>query len=153
MQFMPETAIRYGLRDPHDPKRAIDAGARYLRDLLVRFGGRVELALAAYNAGEGTVGSFLTGKPLFLPTGKVVNARGLITDGIPPYRETENYVKSAMALIRLTRATSAGPSPRQENRKHFGIKTRDFTLDVMTKPGVGASKTDSKPPATFIDIP
>ena len=37
MQFMPDTARRYGLRDPHDPRAAIDAGARYLRDLLVRF--------------------------------------------------------------------------------------------------------------------
>src|ERR1044072_2311808 len=58
MQFMPRTAARYGLRDPHDPEQAIDAGARYLRDLLGRFAGRVDLALAAYNAGEGTVTSF-----------------------------------------------------------------------------------------------
>ena len=59
MQFMPETAARYGLRNPHDPKTAIDAGARYFRDLLRRFDGRVDLALAAYNAGEGTVEAFM----------------------------------------------------------------------------------------------
>lgn len=55
MQFMPDTAKRFGLKNPHDPKEAIDAAARYLRDLLKRFGGRLDLALAAYNSGEGTV--------------------------------------------------------------------------------------------------
>jgi soluble lytic murein transglycosylase-like protein len=98
MQFMPETAARYGLVNPHDPKAAIDAGARYLRDLLKRFGGRVDLALAAYNAGEGTVESFLKGKPLLLPTGKIINPRGLTTSGVPPYRETQNYVSSILGV-------------------------------------------------------
>src|SRR5688500_6804583 len=45
MQFMPETAARYGLKNPHDPKGAIDAVARYVRDLLRRFDGRIDLAL------------------------------------------------------------------------------------------------------------
>lgn len=94
MQFMPETAARYGLRNPFDPKAAIDAGARYLRDLLARFNGRMDLAVAAYNAGEGAVESFLTGRPLVMRTGKVINARGLVTGGIPPYPETQAYVKS-----------------------------------------------------------
>src|SRR5689334_18369041 len=58
MQFMPDTATRYGLINPHDPRAAIDAAARYLRDLLDRFGGRMDLALAAYNSGEGTVQSY-----------------------------------------------------------------------------------------------
>jgi soluble lytic murein transglycosylase-like protein len=98
MQFMPETATRYGLVNPHDPKAAIDAGARYLRDLLQRFGGRIDLALAAYNAGEGTVESFLVGKPLLLRTGKIINPRGVITSGVPPYRETQNYVSSILKM-------------------------------------------------------
>lgn len=98
MQFMPDTATRYGLANPHDPKAAIDAGARYLRDLLQRFGGRVDLALAAYNAGEGTVESFLTGRPLLLRTGKIINPRGIVTGGIPPYAETENYVSSILKM-------------------------------------------------------
>lgn len=113
MQFMPETAARYGLRNPFDPKAAIDAGARYLRDLLVRFNGRMDLAVAAYNAGEGAVESFLTGKPLVMKTGKVINARGLVTGGIPPYPETQAYVKSIVwpllnsRTVRTTRALSA----------------------------------------------
>ena len=44
MQFMPETAARYGLSNPHDPKAAIDAAARYFRDLLLKFDGRIDLA-------------------------------------------------------------------------------------------------------------
>jgi soluble lytic murein transglycosylase-like protein len=94
MQFMPDTAARYGLKNPFDPRAAIDAGARYLRDLLWRFGGRIDLAVAAYNAGEGAVESFRSGKPLILRTGKVINPRGLITGGIPPYSETQNYVRT-----------------------------------------------------------
>lgn len=98
MQFMPETAARYGLSDPSDPKAAIDAGARYLRDLLVKFNGRLDLALAAYNAGEGAVESFRTGKPLILRTGKIINPRGMKTGGIPPYQETQTYVRSILNL-------------------------------------------------------
>src|ERR1044072_600030 len=84
MQFMPDTAARYDLRDPHNPEQAIDAAAHYFRDLLRRFSGRVDLAVAAYNAGEGAVSSFISGKPLILRNGKIVNARGLVTGGIPP---------------------------------------------------------------------
>jgi len=97
MQFMPDTAARYGLKNPFDPRAAIDAGARYLRDLLWRFGGRIDLAVAAYNAGEGAVESFRSGKPLVLRTGKVINPRGLITGGIPPYSETRNYVREIVS--------------------------------------------------------
>ncbi|MEP6912997.1 MAG: transglycosylase SLT domain-containing protein [bacterium] len=94
MQFMPETAARYGLTNPFDPRAAIDTAARYLRDLLARFNGRIDLAVAAYNAGEGSVESFRSGKPLVLRTGKVINARGLVTGGIPPYPETQAYVRA-----------------------------------------------------------
>jgi soluble lytic murein transglycosylase-like protein len=94
MQFMPETAARYGLRNPFDPRAAIDAAARYLRDLLVRFNGRIDLAVAAYNAGEGAVESFRSGQPLVLRTGKIINPRGMVTGGIPPYPETQAYVRA-----------------------------------------------------------
>jgi soluble lytic murein transglycosylase-like protein len=99
MQFIPETAARYGLKNPNDPKAAIDAAAHYLRDLLVRFNGRLDLALAAYNAGEGTVESFQTGRPLRLANGKIINPRGVITGGVPPYDETRNYVSSILKLV------------------------------------------------------
>jgi len=99
MQFMPHTAVRYGLRDPHNPEQAIGAAARYFRDLLSKFGGRVDLAVAAYNAGEGAVSSFMTGQPLILRDGRIVNARGLVTGGIPPYLETQKYVRSVLSLV------------------------------------------------------
>ena len=122
MQFMPATARRYGLQNPHDPKAAIDAAAHYLRDLLTKFGGRIDLALAAYNAGEGAVESFQTGRPLVLATGKIINPHGLITGGVPPYRETETYVRSA---IRLLNADTYSTVPRlTSSRQGNGLTMR-----------------------------
>ena len=72
MQLMPATARRFGCKDPHDPAENIAAGTKYLSWLLKRFEGDVELALAGYNAGEGSVDKY---------------------NGIPPYRETQNYVR------------------------------------------------------------
>jgi len=72
MQLMPDTAKRFGCDDPNDPVENIEAGTKYLSWLLKRFEGNVELALAGYNAGEGSVDKY---------------------DGIPPYNETKNYVK------------------------------------------------------------
>ncbi|TIC83524.1 lytic transglycosylase [Nocardioides sp. GY 10113] len=78
MQLMPGTAAGLGVTNSFDPAQAIDGGARLLSTLLDRFG-RVDLALAAYNAGPGAV---------------------LRYDGVPPYAETQNYVKSVMAMVR-----------------------------------------------------
>ncbi len=76
MQLMPDTARLYGVTDAHDARANIDAGARYLRDLLAYFAGNVELALAAYNAGPRAV----------------VNA-GM---RVPAYRETRAYVPAIL---------------------------------------------------------
>jgi hypothetical protein len=127
MQFMPETAVRYGLANPHDPRAAIDAAARYLRDLLTRFGGRLDLALAAYNSGEGTVESFLTGRPLLLRTGKMINPRGLVTGGIPPYAETKNYVSSILKLAGVSNPSELPISPRSATRNSSSQKLSDAT--------------------------
>jgi soluble lytic murein transglycosylase-like protein len=82
MQFMPATARRYGLRNPHEPLSSIDAAARYVRDLSRRFGGRRDLILAAYNAGEYAV----------------------IRAGynVPRYRETRQYVARGTLLMNRT---------------------------------------------------
>ena len=72
MQLIPTTAQRYGAYDVFDPKQNIDAGVKHLKRLLERYNGNLDLALAAYNAGEGAVDR---------------------VHGIPAYRETRNYVQ------------------------------------------------------------
>jgi len=153
MQFMPETAQRYGLRNPHDAKSSIDAAAHYLRDLLRKFGGRVDLALAAYNAGEGTVESFQTGRPLVLASGKIINRQRLITGGVPPYPETQQYVRSAIAILsstRFTNATSDLLSRRSGSALRFSDRNRS-----PNSPDDGhrsASVRNQKSCSSFIEV-
>ena len=106
MQLMPETAVRFGVRDPHDPKESVRGGVAYLVWLLDRFGGNVALALAGYNSGEASVEAYLFGKTLILKDGKVVNRRGIRNDGIPPYAETVDYVRRVAERYRLLRMAS-----------------------------------------------
>ena len=80
MQLMPATAKRYGVNDRFDPKQNIRGGTRYLKDLLNLFNDDMELALAAYNAGENTVIRY--------------------GNKIPPYRETQDYVKKVLSLFK-----------------------------------------------------
>jgi Transglycosylase SLT domain len=76
MQLMPSTARVYNVRNPFDPRANIEAGIKHLKSLIDRFG-QVDLGLAAYNAGEAAVTKF---------------------NGIPPYRETRNYVSRILSL-------------------------------------------------------
>ena len=82
MQLMPGTARRLGVRKPFDAAENIRAGTQYMRELMDMFGGKVELVLASYNAGEGAV----------LKYGK----------SVPPYRETREYVKTIGKRYGLT---------------------------------------------------
>ena len=84
MQLMPGTAARYGVTNPYDVAQNIKGGTRYLKDLLKMFNGRVDLALAGYNAGEGAVMKY--------------------GNSIPPYDETRNYVR--LILKRYTKKQS-----------------------------------------------
>jgi soluble lytic murein transglycosylase-like protein len=76
MQLMPETARQYAVADPYDPRANIEAGIKHLKSLLQRF--PLDLALAAYNAGEAAVQRF---------------------GGVPPYAETRGYVSAILNLL------------------------------------------------------
>jgi soluble lytic murein transglycosylase-like protein len=76
MQMIPATARRFNCGNAYDPQANVTAGAKYLRWLLERFDGDVALALAGYNAGEGAVDKY---------------------NGVPPYAETQNYVRNIIA--------------------------------------------------------
>ncbi|HEX5886060.1 MAG TPA: lytic transglycosylase domain-containing protein, partial [Pyrinomonadaceae bacterium] len=106
MQFMPDTARRFNLSNPHDAAAAIDAAARYVKQLATQFDGRLELVLAGYNAGEGAVESYRAGRSLRTSRGKVINPRRIKTNGVPPYRETILYVKRGVLVF--NKVTSAG---------------------------------------------
>jgi hypothetical protein len=100
MQFIPATASRFGLTDPYEPNASIYAAARYVRYLENLFNGRLESVLAAYNAGEGTVLAYLHGRTI-RSKGKLINPSGRrTTGGVPPYRETINYVSQGVKAHR-----------------------------------------------------
>ncbi len=80
MQLMPATAQRFGVMDRNDPDQNVDGGTRYLKHLITMFGPRLDLAIAAYNAGE--------------------NAVIRHNNTIPPYRETQDYVRQVLALYK-----------------------------------------------------
>lgn len=98
MQFIPATASRFGLSDPYEPRASIRAAARYVKYLGGLFDGRLDSVLAAYNAGEGTVLAYLHGRTL-VANGKRINPTGARSPaGIPPYRETTNYVANGRRI-------------------------------------------------------
>jgi transglycosylase-like protein with SLT domain len=105
MQFIPSTAKRFNLRNPYDALQSIDAAARYVSDLTKRFNGRLDLALASYNSGETAVDCFLNGRTVRSRSGKLINPRGIKTGGVPPYNETQRYVRRGVLVF--SRVTSA----------------------------------------------
>ena len=90
MQLMPGTSARFGVSRPSDPAQNIAGGTRYLKQLMGKFDGRIDLVLASYNAGEGAVLRF----------GRKV----------PPYRETRAYVKRISYRYRRTKSVAAVPT-------------------------------------------
>lgn len=94
MQLMPATAAELRA-DPRDPEQNVDAGARYLRDLLLRYDGGLHRSFAAYNAGPGAVDKYR---------------------GVPPYPETQTYVEKVMKRLRSRGAERSQAGEPNESR-------------------------------------
>ena len=105
MQLMPATAARLGVRDIYDPQQNIEGGVKYVRFLLDMFDGDVRLALAGYNAGEGAVQKYR---------------------GVPPYRETQEYVRRISERYALMRDPStARTAPRVSRTQIAKLKAAE----------------------------
>jgi hypothetical protein len=111
MQMMPATAKRFGLKDPFDPTANVEAGTKYLKWLLERFDGDVSLALAGYNAGEGAVDKY---------------------KGVPPYSETQNYVKKIVSNYGKTYHPVLSPDDAKVAFHLDAVESSNVAVDSST---------------------
>lgn len=111
MQVLPETAARFGITRPDQVRENLRAGTRYLRALLDRFDQRLDLALAAYNAGEGAIDRY---------------------KGIPPYAETRQYVPAVLSAYEGWRS-GEDMQPGLRYAKGSALPPSDFTRASMAR--------------------
>lgn len=122
MQLMPETARRLSVEDPFDPEDNLRGGTRELSRLVERYAGNLQLALAAYNAGEGAVAQY---------------------QGVPPYSETRTYVSRILSLY------TGRPYGLQASYRRAPVRVLKSLAGatVITNMGVGGSAAGAAPQA------
>jgi len=118
MQLMPAKSAELGVQNPFEPRQNLEGGVRHLRDLLQRYDGDLRLALAAYNAGE-----------------EAVRAHR----GVPPYRETREYVRKVLELYQPPEAPST-PAPATPQRV-YRVETDGGTVIYTNLPPPAPAKT------------
>lgn len=113
MQLMPHRSALLGVRNAFDPRQNVDGGVRHLRELIDRFRGDLTLALAAYNAGEEAVRTY---------------------QGVPPYPETQDYVRKVRALYDGLAGPGAAWALGQAPQRIYRQVSRDGTVTYTNLP-------------------
>lgn len=122
MQLMPATARRFNVSNAYDPQQNIMAGAKYLAWLLKRFNGNTTLALAGYNAGEGNVAKY---------------------KGVPPFRETQDYVRRVSSRYQNLYAQGLGNTGTSTSSSDTGriiASSANYSTETTTASNVQAAK-------------